>query len=107
MVTAPIENEPWPSKIGVKESPPSTDFQTPPAAAPTYQVRLLEGSIATSDTRPDVSAGPMERSLSPARDPVFDLALSGFAAGSLLPVFCWAPAAADAMTRSVAARMRM
>ena len=32
---APIEETGWSSKTGVQVSPPSTDFQTPPAAPPT------------------------------------------------------------------------
>src|SRR5258708_8383422 len=65
IVTVPIENEPWLSKIGVKLVPPLTVFHTPPAAAPMYQTFLLVGSTAMSATRPEVSAGPIERSFSP------------------------------------------
>ncbi|MEO8578388.1 MAG: hypothetical protein ABI556_16880, partial [Gemmatimonadales bacterium] len=76
--------------------PPFVDFHTPPEDAPTYHVRLSDGSMATSDTRPDVSAGPIERSLSPDRRPVVNFELSGGAAGSLFAVFDCAPATADA-----------
>src|SRR5690349_15083951 len=58
---APIEKEPSPSKTGVNDSPALTDFQTPPAAVATYQILLLVGWTATSEIRPDVRAGPMER----------------------------------------------
>src|SRR6476619_3931413 len=103
MVTAPIENDPCPSKIGENEMPPLVDFHTPPADAPTYHVLLSEGSIATSDTRPDVSAGPMERSLRPASKPVVNFELSGGAAG----FFDWAPAIVDPATNAMTIRIRI
>jgi hypothetical protein len=37
-------------------------FQRPPNAEATYQTLVFRGSIATSWMRPDVNAGPMERS---------------------------------------------
>src|SRR5688572_8242408 len=84
IVTVPIENEPWPSKIGEKEIPPFVDFHTPPADTPTYHVRLAEGWIAMSEMRPEVSAGPIDRSFSPDSSPALNLELSGGAAGRLL-----------------------
>src|SRR5262249_11018706 len=57
------------SKIGEKLVPALTVFQTPPEAATTYQVDLSRGSTAMSPTRPDETAGPIERSSSPANVP--------------------------------------
>src|SRR6478672_6474879 len=107
MTTTPIEKDPCPSKIGEKERPPFVDFQTPPAAAPTYHVRLSAGSIAISATRPDVSAGPIERSVRPDSKPVVNLLLSGGAAGFLLLVFDCASAIVDAAMSRTIARVRM
>jgi hypothetical protein len=42
-------------------------FQMPPLAAATYQVEASRGSTAMSITRPEVMAGPIERSSSPAK----------------------------------------
>src|ERR1051326_966955 len=65
MVTTPVEKEPSPSKTGEKLSPAFTLFHTPPAAVATYQIRLSVGWTAMSATRPEVSAGPIERNWSP------------------------------------------
>src|SRR5512141_2881410 len=102
-----MENDPCPSKTGENEMPPFVDFQTPPAAAPTYHVRLSLGSIAISATRPDVSAGPIERSLRPESRPVVNFVLSGGAAGRLLAVFDCAFPTVDAAARRMIARVRM
>src|SRR5215212_4755268 len=107
IVITPIENDPWPSKIGEKEIPPFVDFHTPPAAAPTYHVRLSDGSIAMSAMRPDVSAGPMERSFNPERRPVVNFELSGGAAGFLLFVFDCAGAITGITARRTMATARM
>src|SRR5512145_711727 len=75
---APVENEPSPSKTGVNERPALTDFHTPPAAVATYQIFLLVGSTATSEMRPDVSAGPMDRKRKlPASDASFVVSGAG------------------------------
>ncbi|HEX7581390.1 MAG TPA: hypothetical protein VF580_15445 [Thermoanaerobaculia bacterium] len=44
-----------------------TVFQTPPEATATYQVLVREGTTAMSAIRPDVRAGPSDRSLSPEK----------------------------------------
>src|SRR5690554_2337049 len=88
MFTVPIENDPCPSKIGLNETPPFVDFQTPPADTPTYHVLLSDGWIAMSEMRPEVSAGPIERSFRPDRSPEVNFEVSGVADG----FFVWAPA---------------
>lgn len=60
-----------------------------------------------SETRPEVSAGPIERSFSPESKPGVNLELSGGAAGRLLVVFDCALAMVDAKRRRVSARVRM
>src|ERR1041384_5886708 len=65
MVTTPVEKEPSPSNTGEKLRPAFTLFQTPPAAVATYQIRLSVGWTAMSATRPEVSAGPIERNSRP------------------------------------------
>src|SRR6476619_5863636 len=87
--------------------PPFVDFHTPPAAAPTYHVRLSAGSIAMSATRPDVSAGPIERSARPDSKPVVNLLLSGAAGCFLLFVFDCASAMVDEPISRMIARVRM
>jgi hypothetical protein len=58
------------SKTGVNVVPELVVFQTPPEAAATkYRLRSL-GSTAKSTTRPEVKAGPIERSRSPANVPL-------------------------------------
>src|SRR6056297_90962 len=63
---APIEYESWPSKIGFQVVPELTVFQTPPEPTATYQTLGLSGCNAMSAMRPDMNAGPMVRSSSPA-----------------------------------------
>src|SRR6185503_2466392 len=82
MVIAPIENDPSPSNTGVKDVPAFVVFHTPPAAAATYQIALSVGWTAMSATRPDVKAGPIERSLSPDATLLVSRALSPRAAGA-------------------------
>src|SRR5690242_401512 len=65
MTTVPIEYEASLSKMGVHVVPAFVVFHTPPDATATYHVRLSRGWTAMSAMRPDVSAGPMDRSLSP------------------------------------------
>jgi hypothetical protein len=57
-----------------------------------------------SDMRPDVSAGPMERSFIPARSPVVNFVLSGRAAGFL---FDCAPAIVAKVTRKMTTSLFM
>ncbi len=65
-VTQPIENEPWSSKTGVHDVPAFTVFQTPPTVA-TNHVLACTGDTAMSMTRPEVTAGPIERNCRPLR----------------------------------------
>lgn len=51
------------SKIGLKVTPPSSDLNTPPAAPPTKIVSRLPGMAANADTRPPITAGPMDRAV--------------------------------------------
>src|ERR1043166_1966497 len=67
--TVPIEYDAWASKTGVQVVPAFTVFHTPPECTATYQVLLSEGCTATSPIRPEGAAGPMFRSLSPAKRP--------------------------------------
>src|SRR5437763_13047802 len=80
MAIAPVENEPSPSKTGVKDVPALVVFHTPPAAEATYQTALSLGLTAMSATRPEVSAGPIERSLRPDATALVRRVLSGRAA---------------------------
>jgi hypothetical protein len=64
-VTQPMLAVPCSSKIGVNDVPAFVVFHTPPYADATYHTVLSRGSTARSTTRPDVTAGPMERNLSP------------------------------------------
>src|SRR5262249_50027998 len=58
------------SKTGFKVVPPSSDFQTPPDAAPTKSVVVLpSGRAAMAETRPLIVAEPMLRAPSPERPP--------------------------------------
>src|SRR5207237_7212013 len=55
------------SKIGRYRVPPSSDFQTPPLAAPTNNVIFPEGSFvpAIAEMRPLIAAEPMLRAPRP------------------------------------------
>ena len=66
IVTQPIEYDGWSSKIGVQVVPALVVFHTPPEPTATYQVARFSGWMAMSATRPDISAGPIPRSSSPA-----------------------------------------
>src|SRR5262245_4594155 len=63
---APIEATGWSSNTGVQVRPPLTDFQTPPAAAPTQMTSGFEATTSTAATRPLIAAGPIDRALRPA-----------------------------------------
>src|SRR5262249_19479886 len=64
---APIDCTACSSNIGRYRVPLSSDFQTPPLAAPTKSVILPDGSCtpATHETRPLIAAEPMLRAPSP------------------------------------------
>ena len=47
-------------------TPPSSDFQTPPLAAPAQMILGLPGTPATAPMRPPHTAGPMARAFAPA-----------------------------------------
>src|SRR5215468_9413464 len=66
MVTAPMDCTGILSKTGLKVVPPSSDFHTPPEAAPTYTV-VLPWSLcaAIAATRPLIAAEPMLRAPMP------------------------------------------
>src|SRR5512143_1430249 len=59
--TSPIDINPWSSKMGVRTAPLLVVFQTPPCAAPTYQIDVFFSYTAMSAIRPDMMAGPIER----------------------------------------------
>ena len=59
--------------------------------------------MATSDTLPDVRAGPMLRSFSPESSPVVNFELSGGAAG----FFDCAPAIVEIETNAMTMKVRM
>src|SRR5436190_19243413 len=71
MTTVPIEYDASLSNTGVHVVPALMVFHTPPDATATYQVFLSRGCTAMSATRPDVSAGPMERKRSPLNGLLF------------------------------------
>src|SRR4029453_863738 len=64
---APIDCTGCSSKIGLKVVPPSSDFQTPPLAAPPKTVTFPFPSLfaAIADTRPLIVAEPMLRAPRP------------------------------------------
>src|SRR6266508_4059429 len=70
IVTAPMDWTGCLSKTGLNRVPPSSDFQTPPLAAPTKTV-VLPSTLraATAATRPLMTAEPMLRAERPERTP--------------------------------------
>src|SRR5262249_42974441 len=72
-VTQPMLAVLWSSKIGANEVPAFVVFHTPPYADATYHTRRSLGSTARSTTRPEVTAGPIARNLSPANVPAESL----------------------------------
>src|SRR6266513_2404846 len=64
---APIDCTGCSSKTGLNRVPPSSDFQTPPLAAPTNNVIFPESSRipAMHDTRPLIVADPILRAPRP------------------------------------------
>src|SRR6266542_4872544 len=70
IVTAPMDWTGCLSKTGLNRVPPSSDFQTPPLAAPTKTVVLPSLFLAaTAETRPLIVAEPMLRAERPDRTP--------------------------------------
>src|SRR5438477_3386240 len=61
IATAPIDCTGCLSKTESKVTPLSPVLNNPPVASPTKNTAGLRGSIAMSDTRPPIAAGPMER----------------------------------------------
>src|SRR4051812_15877651 len=70
IVMAPIDCTRCLSKTGLNVVPPSSDFQTPPDAAPA-KTTVLPPSLraATAATRPDIAAEPMLRMPRPLMTP--------------------------------------
>src|SRR5437870_12466121 len=64
---APIDCTGCSSKTGRNRVPPSSDFQTPPLAAPTKSVIFPDGSFvaAMAEIRPLMAAEPILRTPSP------------------------------------------
>src|SRR5262245_59155051 len=95
----PSEYEPWSSKIGFQVVPEFVVFQRFPEAAATYRIDLSFGWTAMSVMRPEIIAGPMLRSASPANVSSLSFPLSSsffFSAGS----FAAASRASDKATES-------
>src|SRR5438093_5736133 len=70
IATAPIDCAVCLSKTGLNLVPPSSDFHTPPDAAPTNTVVLPSlFRAATAETRPLMAAEPMLRAERPERTP--------------------------------------
>src|SRR6478609_9024303 len=51
------------SKVESKVTPLSPVLNKPPVESPTKKIAGLRGSIAISETRPPIAAGPIERAL--------------------------------------------
>src|SRR6266542_1064617 len=70
IVTAPMDWTGCLSKTGLNRVPPSSDFQTPPLAAPTKTV-VLPSTLraATAAIRPLMTAQPLLRAERPERTP--------------------------------------
>src|SRR3954471_13136519 len=80
MAMAPIDCTGCLSKTGLKVVPPLTDFQTPPLAAPTYNVMRLPSCTASmAAMRPDIAAEPMLRA--PRPEMVSESILTGVTGG--------------------------
>src|SRR3989440_1168609 len=69
IVIAPMDWTDCSSKTGRYRVPPSSDFQTPPLAAPTKSVIFPEGSFvpAIAEIRPLIAAEPMLRAPRPEK----------------------------------------
>ncbi len=79
--TAPIDCTGWSSNTGVKVVAPSSDFQTPPLAAPTHTMSLPSGRVTASseEMRPLIAAEPMLRA---PRPEMIDESNTGVLAGA-------------------------
>src|SRR6478672_11274493 len=98
MTTVPMEYDASLSNTGVQVVPALVVFHTPPDATATYQMRLSRGWTAMSAMRPDVSAGPIDRS----RRPLYG---DGGPESERAPVVSRAPAAVRAVSaRAVSPR---
>src|SRR5689334_5732144 len=82
MVIAPIDCDFSLSNTGLKVVPPSSDFHTPPEAAPTNSVVLpFSLRAATAAIRPLIAAEPMLRAPRPDTTPESITGLAAPAAG--------------------------
>src|SRR5438045_7358036 len=61
IVTAPIDCTGCLSKVESKVTPLSPVLNKPPVESPTKKIAGLRGSIAISETRPPIAAGPIAR----------------------------------------------
>src|SRR5512139_2657681 len=79
--TAPIDCTGWLSNTGVNVVAPSSDFQTPPLAAPTHSISLPSGIVTASrdEMRPLIVAEPMLRAPRPEMIAESNAATAGFA----------------------------
>src|SRR6478609_10636751 len=63
IATAPIDCTGCLSKVESKVTPLSPVLNKPPVESPTKKIAELRGSIAISETRPPIAAGPIDRAL--------------------------------------------
>src|SRR5205085_9051856 len=63
IATAPIDCTGCFSKTASNVTPLSPVLNNPPVESPTKKMAGLRGSIAISDTRPPIAAGPIDRAL--------------------------------------------
>ena len=63
IATAPIDCTGCFSKVESKVTPLSPVLNKPPVESPTKKIAGLRGSIAISETRPPIAAGPIDRAL--------------------------------------------
>src|SRR5947207_4342344 len=63
IATAPIDCTGCLSKVESKVTPLSPVLNKPPVESPTKKIAGLRGSIAISETRPPIAAGPIDRAL--------------------------------------------
>jgi hypothetical protein len=61
ILSAPIPNTGWSSKMGVQVIPPLSLIHTPPLAVPVYKTDGLSALTSIAVTRPLVVAGPIDR----------------------------------------------
>src|SRR5207244_2249484 len=63
IATAPIDCTGCLSKVESKVTPLSPVLNKPPVESPTKKIAGLRGSIAISETRPPIAAGPIDSAL--------------------------------------------